>query len=93
MAGHDENRAPPTDAITKEALLGRRAYSKVVDPAFQELYAQTGSQVKREAISRVAQAWNSLDMDDAEGEYHLLRLMIERVQAYVFAIFAFEYPS
>lgn len=80
VAERDENRPPMADVITKEALLGRRAYTKAVDQAFQEIYAQTGNHVKREAISKAAQAWNALDMDDPEGEYHLLKLIIEKVQ-------------
>ena len=79
-AGRDKNRPPMSEMITKEALLGRRAYSKAVDQAFQEIYAQTGSQAKRDVISRAAQAWNALDMDDPEGEYHLLRLIVEKIQ-------------
>ena len=78
----DENRPPLAESITKEALLGRRAYTKVLDPAFQELYAQTGNPLKREAISRAAQAMGALDMDDPEGEYHLLKLILERIQRY-----------
>ena len=76
----DKNRPPLAESITKEALLGRRAYKKVIDQSFQELYAQTGNPIKREAISRAAQAMNALDMDDPEGEFHLLRLIIEKIQ-------------
>lgn len=76
----DENQQLHHETVTKEALIGRRAYSKVIDQAFQETYAQTGNQVKREAISRVAHSWNALDQDDPEGEYHLLKLIIEKVQ-------------
>ena len=88
----DENRPPLAETLTKEALLGRRAYSKVIDQSFQELYAQTGSQPKREAISKVAHAWNALDMDDPEGEYHLLRIMIERIQRYATAATLPKHP-
>lgn len=81
LAARDENRAPlPESIITKQALLGRRAYSKIIDQAFQEVFAQTGNHTKREAISKVAQAWNTLDMDDPEGEFHLLKLIVEKVQ-------------
>ena len=80
MIGRDENQAPTAETVTKEALIGRRAYSKVIDPVFQETYAQTGNQAKREAISRVAEAWSALDHDDPEGEYNLLRSIIEKVQ-------------
>ena len=76
----DENHHPTTAKYTKEALLGRRAYTKAVDQAIQETYAQTGNQSKREAISRVALAWDALDKEDPEGEYHLLKLIIDKVQ-------------
>lgn len=77
----DENRPPTTETVTKESLLGRRVFGKVVDPAFQELHAQTGNQAKREALSRLADAWSALDAIDPEGEFQLLKAMMERVQA------------
>ncbi|MCJ1460881.1 hypothetical protein MMC28_011263 [Mycoblastus sanguinarius] len=80
IAGRDENQQQIAETVTKEALLGRRAYTKVMDQAFQETYAQTANQVKREAISRVAIAWDAWDKDDPEGEFHFLKLMLERVQ-------------
>ena len=80
MAIRDENSPSSAELVTKEALLGRRAYSRIMDPAFQETYAQTGNHAKREAISRVAEVWSSLDKIDAEGEYHLLKLIIEKIQ-------------
>ena len=86
VAEGDENRPPKIESVTKEALLGRRAYSKAVEQALQETYAQTGNPVKREAISRVALAWDSLDRDDPDGEYHLLKLIIEKVQKQVKSI-------
>ena len=80
VAVRDENEPPLAETVTKEALLGRRAYGKVIDQAFQETYAHTGSQIKREAISRVADAWNALDVADPEGEYHLLKLIVAKIQ-------------
>ena len=80
LAEWDENLQPATSTVTKEALLGRRAYTRFIDQAFQETYAQTGNHSKREAISRVANAWNALDADDPEGEYHLLKLIVEKIQ-------------
>lgn len=80
LAERDENQPLLAEAVTKEALIGRRAFSKAIDHAFQETYSQTGNQAKREAISRVADAWSVLDQDDPEGEYHLLKLIIEKVQ-------------
>lgn len=76
----DENHHPMADTVTKEALLGRRAFTNAVDQALQETYAQTGNQSKRQAISRVALAWDTLDNEDPEGEYHLLKLIIDKVQ-------------
>lgn len=77
----DENRPPLSETVSKEALLGRRVFNKVVDPAFQEIHAQTGNQAKREALSRLADAWSALDAVDPEGEYQLIKAMIERVQS------------
>lgn len=80
LVGSDENQKPTDGMATKEAMLGRTAYAKAIDQAFQETYAQTSDCMKREAISRVALAWDTLNKDDPEGEYHLLKLMIEKVQ-------------
>ena len=80
MAERKENHPPLDETTSKEALLGRRAYTKVIDQSFQELHAQTGNQMKRKAIAKAAQAWHALDADDPEGEYHLLRLILEKVQ-------------
>lgn len=80
LAERDENYRPMAEVVTKEALLGRRVYTKVVDQALQETYSQTGNQSKREAISRVALAWDTLDKEDPEGEFHLLKLIIDKVQ-------------
>ena len=78
---NNENHKPTPDVVSKEALLGRRAYSKAIDHAFQETYAQTANQTKREAIANVAQAWDGLNKRDPDGEYLLLKLIIEKVQA------------
>ncbi|KAI9707739.1 MAG: hypothetical protein M1836_000701 [Candelina mexicana] len=79
IAKRDENRPPLAETVTKEALLGRRAYTKIIDNAFQETYSQTGSQAKREAISKAANAWSALDAVDPEGEYHLLQLIMQKM--------------
>ena len=80
VAQRDENWRSQSEVVTKEALLGRRAYSNIIDQAFQEAYAQTVNQIKREALSRVSNAWNDLDRDDPEGEYHFLKLIVEKIQ-------------
>lgn len=79
LAENNENQRGVPETVTKEALIGRRAYSKAIDQAFQETYAETGNQAKREGISRVAHAWSALDKDDPEGEYHLLKLIVEKI--------------
>lgn len=77
----DENRPPTVETISKEALLGRRAYNKAIDSSFQEVHAQTSSQQKREALSRLADAWGAFDSIDPDGEVQLLKLIFEKVQA------------
>ncbi|KAL8680058.1 MAG: hypothetical protein Q9186_003697 [Xanthomendoza sp. 1 TL-2023] len=76
----DENQGSTAGNVTKEGLIGRRAYSKAIEVAFQETYSQTANQRKRGAISQVAQAWSILDQEDPEGECHLLKLIMEKVQ-------------
>ena len=78
-----EHQRSKLNTVTKEALLGRRAFSHVIDPAFHELSAQTASHAKREHLSRVAQAWNVLNQEDAEGEYQLLCHIIDKIQRYL----------
>ena len=79
-AVRDENQSPMGETVSKEALLGRRAYTNVVDQALQETFAQTGDQSKREVIAGLALAWEILDRKDPVGEYHLLKLIIDKVQ-------------
>lgn len=66
--------------VTKDALYGRRAYSKALDAVFQEAHADSASPQQREAISRVHQAWAHLDQMDPEGEFLLLKSMVDRLQ-------------
>ncbi|EAU30316.1 serine/threonine-protein kinase 24 [Aspergillus terreus NIH2624] len=82
--GVDENASPKTlfsETNSKEAQLGRRAYSRAVGLACQEVLGTTGDQEKREAISRLAEAWSDLEMVDPEGLYHILRATNEKLQA------------
>jgi serine/threonine-protein kinase 24/25/MST4 len=64
-------------AVTKESLLGRRAYTKVIDSVCQESIAQTAEAGKREALSRLATAWQVLDRVDPEGEFLLLKSLLD----------------
>ncbi|KAJ6107249.1 hypothetical protein N7523_008572 [Penicillium sp. IBT 18751x] len=84
--GFDENSSPKVisgESSSKEAQLGRRAYSRAVGLSCQEVLSTTGDGEKREAISRLAEAWSDLEMVDPEGLYHIIRTMNEKLQAYV----------
>lgn len=83
IASRDENRPQLQDTMSKEAQLGRKAYSSAIDMAFQETHAHTSSHLKREAIARVASAWSALNAIDPEGEYQLLRSMMSKLQRYL----------
>ena len=82
---NNENEPPepeyPPMPVTKDALYGRRAYGKVLDGVFQEAYADTGSSHQREAMGRVASAWAQLDEVDPQGEFMLLKAMVDRLKA------------
>lgn len=81
---NNENTPPACDyppmPVTKDALYGRRAYSKVLDSVFQEAYADTASPHQREAIGRLGQAWQQLDEVDPQGEFMLLKAMVDRLK-------------
>lgn len=81
---NDENEPPapeyPPMPVTKDALYGRRAYSKALDSVFQEAYADSASPHQREALGRVHQAWAQLDQIDPQGEFLLLKAMVDRLQ-------------
>ena len=86
LARSDENRPPIMEKPTKEALVARRAFSKVVDQAFHEVYSQTGSNSKREVISQAAQAWSAMDMADPDGEFQVLKLLLEKISRYAMGL-------
>ncbi|KAI1079381.1 Pkinase-domain-containing protein [Whalleya microplaca] len=70
----DENKHPnAVEATSKEAVIGRRLYSKAIEPTLAELHAQTSNMVKREALGKLSDALAALDSVDPEGAYHLLR--------------------
>jgi serine/threonine-protein kinase 24/25/MST4 len=79
-SANSKERNSICDAGTKEAFLGRLAYNEVVEKSFQEIISQTGNRTKRDVISRAAHSWNSINKFDPEGQYHLVRLMCEKIQ-------------
>ncbi len=72
---------PPAQPTTKESILGRRAYTKSLDPAFQEAHAATADRSKRDALAAVAEAWAHFNDVDPEGELLFLRGMMDRIQS------------
>jgi serine/threonine-protein kinase 24/25/MST4 len=81
LASTNENRNPlgpgaPAEPASKEAILGRRLYSKAIDPALAELHAQTATVQKREALAKLSDAFLLLDSVDPEGAYHLMRNLV-----------------
>ncbi|KAL7625051.1 hypothetical protein AAE478_004265 [Parahypoxylon ruwenzoriense] len=73
MASNENKRPNVVEATSKEAVIGRRLYSKAVEPTLAELHAQTSNMIKREALGKLSDALALLDSVDPEGAYHLLR--------------------
>lgn len=85
-----ENKPPPQPVpqhiqpvipTTKEALLGRRLFTKCIDPAFQETIAVTSDKTERQSLSHVAEMFAALDELAPEAELILLKAMVDRIQA------------
>ncbi|KAF4595005.1 Serine/threonine-protein kinase domain protein [Ophiocordyceps camponoti-floridani] len=76
----DENMAPPmttpVEPYGKEAVLGRRLYTKTVEPTLAELHAQTSAMQKREALAKLSDAFAALDAVDPEGSYYLMSNLV-----------------
>lgn len=73
----NENRIPhAVEANSKEAMLGRRLYTRAVEPALSELHAQTSALAKREALARLSDAFAGLDAIDPEGAYHMMQNLV-----------------
>ncbi len=61
-----------SSSSTKEATLGHALYTTSVGPTCQEILNNTASPQKREALSRLAEAFSDLEVVDPEGLYHVL---------------------
>lgn len=70
-----------TPTESKESFLGRRAYSKAIGISCQDVLNDTADQDKREAVARLAEAFSDLEAVDPEGIYHVLKGMMEKMQA------------
>ncbi|RDA95765.1 hypothetical protein CP533_5131 [Ophiocordyceps camponoti-saundersi (nom. inval.)] len=79
----DENMPPPmatpVEPYGKEAVLGRRLYTKAVEPTLAELHAQTSAMQKREALAKLSDAFATLDAVDPEGAYHLMSNLVASI--------------
>ncbi|PHH89783.1 hypothetical protein CDD83_5272 [Cordyceps sp. RAO-2017] len=79
----DENLPPsiaaPVEPYGKEAILGRRLYTKAVEPTLAELHAQTSAMQKREALAKLSDAFAALDAVDPEGAYHLMSNLVASI--------------
>ena len=57
---------------SKEAVLGRRLYSKAIGISCQDVLDNTADGTRREAIARLAEAFSDLEAADPEGIYHVM---------------------
>ncbi|PTD10075.1 Serine/threonine-protein kinase svkA [Fusarium culmorum] len=73
---HSSSVTTPIEPYGKEAVLGRRLYTKAVEPSLAELHAQTSAMQKREALAKLSDAFAALDAVDPEGAYHLMTSMV-----------------
>ncbi|KAI1918445.1 hypothetical protein LOZ65_004901 [Ophidiomyces ophidiicola] len=85
ISSMDENYPPKTlfssEPQSKESVLGKRMYSVGIGLACQEALANTWDQGKREALSRLAEAWSELEMLDPEGVYQIIKSSYEKLVA------------
>ncbi|KOS19367.1 Serine/threonine-protein kinase svkA [Escovopsis weberi] len=68
--------ASPIEPFGKEAIMGRRLYSKAVEPTLDDLHAQTSGAQKREAVAKLADAFAALDAIDPETSYHFMSNLV-----------------
>ena len=61
-------------------MLGQRLYAKAVGITCQEVLDNTGDEAKREAVSRLAEAFSDLEAVDPEGVYHIMTSIFQRTK-------------
>lgn len=64
---------------SKEASLGKALYSQAVGISCQETLNDTADQARREAVSRVAEAFSDLEASDPEGLYHIMQGIVRKM--------------
>lgn len=72
---------PHPQIITKQAILGARLHSRILEPTLTTLHANTAHERKRAVLTRVADALGELNAIDPEGEFLLFKEVVEKIQA------------
>lgn len=72
---------PSLSVPSKEASLGHLLYSSAIGISCQEILSTTADSAKRDALSRLAEAFSDLEMLDPEGLYHIVTGAVQRMHA------------
>lgn len=72
-------KTPYVPTVTKEARLGAHLYTSAIGISCQEVLNQTGDNEKRDAVSKLAEAWSDLELADPEGVYHVMKGVLEKM--------------
>lgn len=65
---------------SKEAILGRRLYSKAIGISCQEVLDNTADDTRREAVAKLAEAFSDLEAADPDGLYAIMSAIFTRVK-------------
>jgi len=74
------SQASTVNSESKEASLGKALYSQAVGISCQETLNDTADQARREAVSRVAEAFSDLEAADPEGLYHIMQGIVRKME-------------
>lgn len=72
-------KVPYAPTATKESRLGSQLYTSAIGITCQEVLNQTGDNEKRDAVSKLAEAWSDLELADPEGVYHIMMGMLQKM--------------
>jgi serine/threonine-protein kinase 24/25/MST4 len=72
-------KSPYVPTVTKESRLGSQLYTSAIGITCQEVLNQTGDNEKRNAVSKLAEAWSDLELADPEGVYHIMMGMVQKM--------------
>lgn len=74
------SQASTVNVESKEAALGKVLYSQAVGISCQNVLNETGDQSRREAVSRLAEAFSDLEAADPEGLYHIVQSILHKME-------------